>query len=80
MILIFIIFSRSRFLHITRSSFILIFKSLTSFFISSYSENWKVDMDIIYSLGDNFAYRHAPPRDYEKFPLESQNMNAQGGL
>lgn len=33
-------------------------------------------MDIIYSFGDTF-YRHTP-RDYEKFPLESDNKSAQG--
>lgn len=33
-------------------------------------------MDIIYSFGDTF-YRSSP-RDYEKFPIETQNKSAQG--
>ncbi|CAG9804375.1 unnamed protein product [Chironomus riparius] len=32
-------------------------------------------MDIIYSFGDSF-YRSSP-RDYEKFPIETQNKSAQ---
>lgn len=73
------IYHRTFYVRVSRAQviYLLRWKIFYSFFFEKDPKRAykSLDMDIIYSF-DTF-YRH-PTRDYEKFPLESQNKSAQG--